>query len=340
MIQKKRFVRIILACFGFAVYGAVGIFAAELVLTTPGGNSYSAAGTGGDSYGTSPDYGNTYGETWDSGTANNAGTGYDNSCTGYDSGEDGASQQGYSGGALIGYGVSDGSGIGNTGTGSSLSEDGTSGSDSYSGSWQAQDSSQETEAPSWQDPNEESWCLILVNRDNPIPAGYTIPELTYLTGGNAVDSRIYPALQAMFDDARADYCLPYITSSYRTYEEQQAEMDARVQEYLWYGNTEEEAHRLAEEWVAIPGTSEHQLGLAVDISTDNTVQVPWTVWNWLLENSWKYGFVQRYPEDKIEITGIETEPWHFRYVGLKAARAMHQSGQCLEEYLQTRNSWW
>ena len=178
---------------------------------------------------------------------------------------------------------------------------------------------------------DDSWKLILVNRTHPIPEGYEIPELTTLSGGFQVDSRIYPALQQMFDDARSQGILPHITSAYRTMEDQQYQMDAKTQEYLSSGYSQEEARALAEEWVAIPGTSEHQLGICVDISS--VEQDPGAVWYWLNMYAWQYGFIQRYPDEKYAITGINTEPWHYRYVGTEAARDMHESGQCLEEYL-------
>ena len=190
-----------------------------------------------------------------------------------------------------------------------------------------------TDAGEIPDPND-SWQLILVNKDNPIPEDYVIPKLTELTGGNSVDSRIYPALQKMFDDARSQGIYPAITSSFRTMDKQQQLMDDKIAEYKASGYSDEEAVKQAEEWVAIPGTSEHQLGLSVDISSDETTgQDPGSVWYWMQLYSYQYGFIQRYPENKTDITGIINEPWHYRYVGIKAAEAMHESGQCLEEYL-------
>lgn len=184
---------------------------------------------------------------------------------------------------------------------------------------------------------DDSWQLILVNRDHPIPDDYVIPELTQLSNGNSVDSRIYPALQQMFDDARAQGIYPHITSSFRTTEKQQELMDQKIAEYTASGYSEEDAKRMAEEWVAIPGTSEHQLGLSVDISVDeSTGQDAGSVWYWLQQNCHLYGFIQRYPENKTDITGIINEPWHYRYVGTEAAAAMHESGQCLEEYLAAK----
>ena len=180
----------------------------------------------------------------------------------------------------------------------------------------------------------ENWNLILVNKDHPIPDGYEVPELTELRNGNAVDSRIYPSLQQMFDDARAEGILPRVSSSYRTHEDQQKMMDNKIAEYVEQGMSQEEAEAEAKLWVAIPGTSEHELGLSVDISTaDWEQQDAEVVWAWLNEHCAEYGFVQRYPPDKEEITGINNEPWHYRYVGLEAAKEMTKSGQCLEEYL-------
>ena len=90
--------------------------------------------------------------------------------------------------------------------------------------------------------------------------------------------------------------------------------------------------------MAVPGTSEHQLGLALDIvDVANQVlderQENTEVQKWLMKNSWKYGFILRYPTDKSDITGISYEPWHYRYVGKEAAKEIYEAGICLEEYL-------
>ena len=182
--------------------------------------------------------------------------------------------------------------------------------------------------------DEESWSLILVNKTHPIPDDYVIPELTDLSNGNAIDSRVYPHLQRMFDDARAQGIYPYINSSYRSQEKQQALMDQKIEEYKASGYSDEDARKLAEEWVAIPGTSEHQLGLCIDVTADSsTGQDPGSVWYWMQLNCASYGFIRRYPEDKTDITGIINEPWHYRYVGVHAAKIINEQGICLEEYL-------
>ena len=105
------------------------------------------------------------------------------------------------------------------------------------------------------------------------------------------------------------------------------------------GYAAEKAVQEAGRWVAVPGTSEHQTGLAVDLvassyqildkKQDETAEQ-----KWLMEHCWEYGFILRYPTDKSELTGIGYEPWHYRYVGKTAAAAMHETGLCLEEYLQ------
>ena len=182
---------------------------------------------------------------------------------------------------------------------------------------------------------EEKWSLILVNKTHPIPEDYKIPELTQLAHGNSIDSRVYPHLQEMFDAMRAQGINPTINSSYRTYEKQQELMDQKITEYENSGYQHEEAVRLAEEWVAIPGTSEHQLGLGLDISGDTSAGTEaGSVWYWLDLYAADYGFVKRYPEDKTDITGIINEPWHYRYVGVHAAKIMKEENLCLEEYLE------
>lgn len=183
----------------------------------------------------------------------------------------------------------------------------------------------------------DDWYLILVNKDNPIPEGYKVPELTGLRNNQSVDSRIYPALQKMFDDARAQGIMPLVKSSYRTYEDQQAMMDNKIKELMDTGMSKKEASKEAKLWVAIPGTSEHQLGLSVDISTaDWEKQDANIVWDWLNTHCMEYGFVQRYPENKVDITGINNEPWHYRYVTVPIAKEMYEKGLCLEEYLEQR----
>ena len=181
---------------------------------------------------------------------------------------------------------------------------------------------------------DNGWNLILVNRNSYIPDDYKV-ELTELSNGEKVDSRIYPELQEMFNDARAQGYGLFVREGYRTQEEQQQLLDEKIEAYENEGKSKSEAKKLAEQWVAIPGTSEHQLGIAVDINADTTKSSSDDVYSWLAENAHKYGFIKRYPSDKTDITGVINEPWHYRYVGKEVALEIYSQGMCLEEYLDT-----
>ena len=181
---------------------------------------------------------------------------------------------------------------------------------------------------------EHGWNLILINKDNYIPEDYEV-TLLKLSNGERVDERIYPDLQQMFDDARANDLALYVAHGYRTASEQAILLEQKQKAHENEGNSPEEAKALAEKWVAVPGTSEHQLGIAVDINADEEKSSPDEVYNWLAANAHKYGFINRYPSDKTEITGIIYEPWHYRYVGRDAAEEIYKSGLCLEEYIES-----
>lgn len=179
---------------------------------------------------------------------------------------------------------------------------------------------------------EHGWKLILVNKDNYIPKDYKVKLLT-LSNGKKVDARIYPQLQAMFDAARTSGINLHVAEGYRSEEEQEDMMEEKIESFIEEGKSEGEAKKLARKWVALPGTSEHQLGIAVDINSQiSTPSGP--LYSWLANNSYKYGFILRYPPNKVSITGVKYEPWHFRYVGKSAAAEIHKQGICLEEYIE------
>ena len=137
----------------------------------------------------------------------------------------------------------------------------------------------------------------------------------------------YEALVQMLDDCTAAGIEYDFNSAYRTVEEQAQILAQRTQEYMDYYEWEEEkAREKALETVALPGTSEHNLGLAVDLLGSQAVA-------WFQEHCWDYGFIVRYAADKQDYTGITNEPWHFRYVGKEVALELKDSGLCLEEYL-------
>ena len=185
----------------------------------------------------------------------------------------------------------------------------------------------------------DDWNLILVNGDHPLPEGFQIPELTQLRNGHAIDKRAYPALQRMMDDCRAEGLEPTICSSYRSWEKQEELFQRKVQSCLPQAGSLEEAEEQAAVWVARPGTSEHQAGLAVDI-VDKSYQLldegqeKTAVQRWLMEHCAEYGFILRYPTEKSALTGVGYEPWHYRYVGEEAAKDIMSGGLCLEEYLE------
>ncbi len=182
-------------------------------------------------------------------------------------------------------------------------------------------------------PVSEEWNLIVVNHWNEIPEDYSV-TLTELSNGQKVDSRIYPYLQEMFDAMRSDGIYPIVREGYRTEEEQKETFYEKVQAYMSEGYFRTSAERIAKEWVALPGTSEHQLGIAVDINADKTQSANEEVYAWLAENAYKYGFILRYPQGKEDITGTSYEPWHFRYVGIEHAQVIYENRFCLEEYLE------
>ncbi|WP_312940033.1 M15 family metallopeptidase [Oscillibacter sp.] len=204
---------------------------------------------------------------------------------------------------------------------------------------QHEDTGVQSEQPS---EKTQDWALILVNQWNPLPNDYAI-TLTKLKNGHAVDERCYPDLQKMMDDCRAEGKSPLICSSYRTKEKQEQLFARKVKHYVNLGYSADDAKTEAAKSVAIPGTSEHHLGLAVDIvdihnQNLNSSQEKTDVQQWLIKNSWKYGFILRYPSDKTDITGIIYEPWHYRYVGKDVAKEIHEQGICLEEYLDLLSS--
>ena len=179
--------------------------------------------------------------------------------------------------------------------------------------------------------------LTLVNPWNPLPDDWTV-DLVTLDDGHRVDSRCYEAYMEMINACKAAGYSPVNCSSYRTQETQQSLYDNKVQRLISSGMSEEEAKTEAAKAVAIPGTSEHQLGLAVDLVDANmqdltSAQESTETQKWLMANSWRYGFIHRYPNGKTDITGIIYEPWHYRYVGKDAAQEIFNRDITLEEYL-------
>ena len=167
--------------------------------------------------------------------------------------------------------------------------------------------------------------VVLVNRDHPIPDYYD-PDVVTLFNWNLISRvALEPMLQMLKDCESAGN--PYtFNSSYRTHQNQIDIVDKRTEEYMNRGMPFYAAYAKTLETAAVPGTSEHEMGLAADIVGKEANQ-------WLAEHCWEYGFILRYPPEKAEITGISYEPWHFRYVGTAVSLPMRDSGLCLEEFL-------
>ena len=163
-------------------------------------------------------------------------------------------------------------------------------------------------------------AVLLVNKSHPLPTAYAPGALEDFNGYRISKSMKDP-LQQLFIAAGKQSINLTVNSGYRDAEKQQQIFDERVSEL---------GLQAAKATVAQPGFSEHQTGLAVDIGVDSYD------FSWLKVNSWRYGFIQRYPEGSEKITNYAYEPWHFRYVGSPVASFMHINNvQTLEEFVDT-----
>ena len=184
--------------------------------------------------------------------------------------------------------------------------------------------------------NSEDWKLVLVNKQHPIPDDYEF-ELGTISGSMQCDERVIAPLFDMLKAARAEGVNLIVCSPYRDIDRQTMLFGNKVDRYMGGGMSYMDAYNLASQAVTVPGSSEHQIGLAVDIITDGYSSLDegfgdTAAGKWLADNSAKYGFILRYPSGKEEITSIEYEPWHFRYVGVDAANVITDNGLCLEEF--------
>lgn len=181
------------------------------------------------------------------------------------------------------------------------------------------------------------WRLILVNKDHPLTEDVKCNLIK--NDGFEVDSRIYYNLNEMFDRASYEGIDLVMASGYRDYNTQLYLYNKKINYFKRLGYSEEEAEYEAGLRVTPPLTSEHETGLAVDIlSSDYNVMDQdfgkSKAGKWLEDHCYEYGFILRYPEGKTDITGIQYEPWHFRYVGKEAAYIMHLHKLTFEEFYQ------
>ena len=184
--------------------------------------------------------------------------------------------------------------------------------------------------------DSSDWKLILVNKQHPIPDDYSF-NLGIIKGNMQCDERIIADLLAMMQAAKDDGINLEVCSPYRTDGRQEWLFDKKIKNYMGQGYSYMEAYKTASQIVTIPGSSEHQIGIAFDIYSDTYKRLDEAfedteAGKWLAAHSYEYGFVLRYPEGKEYITSIEYEPWHFRYVGRDAAAVMHREDLCLEEF--------
>lgn len=196
-------------------------------------------------------------------------------------------------------------------------------------------------------PVPEDPLPMLVNSEHPVPEGYMPVNLVrmreycderivYIKGSEidgertAVDA-LMVMLQAAIDEGISDW---QISAGYRSVAYQQQVWDNQVYTYRQDGLSSAQAQTATAKYVAKPGCSEHHTGLAFDVTVPGQ-SFPLTQQSkWLAEHCWDYGFIIRYTEEKVDITGINAEPWHIRYVGQPHATRMRDNGWCLEEYIE------
>ena len=181
------------------------------------------------------------------------------------------------------------------------------------------------------DPISEINPLILVNSENAFPDNVNL-NLVFFNGYQVADT-IYNDLVDMYNAALDDNITLKINNAYRSKDEQTHIFESKMKAYENEGYTKEKAYEQTKLTVQVPGYSEHETGLAIDFSSEGHYDENEKMWKWLKNNAYKYGFILRYPEDKYEITKIDYEPWHYRYVGKKSAKEISNKNLTLEEYL-------
>lgn len=184
---------------------------------------------------------------------------------------------------------------------------------------------------------EDMWCLILTNAEYPVPEDYAVTLRDVSGTDQKVDERIYEPLINMLEAMKAEGLSPVVCSGYRTLDKQEKLFNRKVSAYVKKGRSKDESYALARQTLSVPGSGEHCLGLAVDFYTRSYHQLERAFektpeGKWLREHAQDYGFTLRYDEGKEEITGIEYEPWHFRYVGIDVARYLKEHNLSLEEF--------
>ena len=179
----------------------------------------------------------------------------------------------------------------------------------------------------------DDWRLTLANYENLLPENFTV-KVSNIDKTRQFDSRAIGELNDMMNAMKKDGITNvWVQSAYRSVARQKELYDSSVQKYLQQGKSKEEAEKLTDEYINKPGSSDHNLGLAVDFNYVDNKFEKLDGFKWLKKNAENYGFVLRYPKDKEEITKIAYESWHWRYVGVEHAKKMNELNMCLEEYI-------
>lgn len=178
------------------------------------------------------------------------------------------------------------------------------------------------------------WKLTLVNYENALPSNFSI-KLASIDRSRKFDARAIDELKKMIKDMKKDGIENvWVQSSYRDIKYQEKIFNEKIDKYVEQGKSREEAEKLTLKTINKPGTSEHNLGLAVDFNYVDYTFDETQGFKWLKENAENYGFILRYPKEKENITKIDYEPWHWRYVGVENAKKINELGMCLEEYIK------
>lgn len=181
------------------------------------------------------------------------------------------------------------------------------------------------------DPNNK--YMTLVNTNYRIPSDYE-PDLKYVCNSDErLDVTVAKAYEEMYNAAAKENVYLTPCSGYRSYELQERNYNNLAAAYEKNGYTTREAYLNAAREIMPPGSSEHNLGFAMDIVCIEEWFEDTDEFKWLQEHAHEYGFIMRYAKEKESITGVIYEPWHWRYVGVENAEKIKNSGKCLEEYL-------
>ena len=193
---------------------------------------------------------------------------------------------------------------------------------------------------------DSDWALYIINNENPLPDGFSVVTKS-VQGERELDVRCADYAIAMIKAAAEDGIKLKVSSAYRSVEKQRENIEMYIEWYISMGYSYDDAVSKTYNEVAVPGCSEHNAGLAMDIESEDYFDTHAELetdfdtmpeFEWLIENCYKFGFILSFPKNKESITGFPYEPWHYRYVGIEHARAIHELGITLNEYLEIINA--